>query len=96
VFSGIIAWLTFRDWSAYGMDPRASAYDSTFIALLSFEWLQVLVLAVLLAASIAWAWIRPADPRGHSIALISELQGYFVAASWVVIYAVLYLTPRFW
>jgi hypothetical protein len=51
---------------------------------------------VLLGGAIAWAFTKPKDPRGDGIALLAELQGYFLAASWAVVFVILYLLPRLW
>jgi cytochrome c oxidase subunit I+III len=92
--SALLAWLTTGAWSEVGIRPSESAYASAFISLMAFHWLMVVVLVALLAAAGAWAWIRPADPRGRAVALISELQGYFLSASWTLTYAALYVAPR--
>jgi cytochrome c oxidase subunit I+III len=88
--------LSFRGWTELGIRPRESAYASAFVGLLGFEWVMAITLLVLLAGSLAWAFTKPADPRGHGLALIGELQGYFLAGSWIAVYVVLYLVPRLW
>ncbi|HEX7120166.1 MAG TPA: cbb3-type cytochrome c oxidase subunit I [Longimicrobiales bacterium] len=88
--------LSFGSWTALGIRPRESAYGSAVVTILGFEWLMALMLLVLVAGSLIWAYAKPADPRGHGLALIGELQGYFLAGSWVAVYIVLYLLPRLW
>src|SRR5690606_29698183 len=89
-------YLSYTGWTDLGIRPRASAYGSAFVTILGFEWLMAIMLLVLLAGSLVWAFTKPQDPRGHGLALLGELQGYFLAGSWVVVYIILYLMPRPW
>lgn len=89
----VVSW---EAWTVLGILPRESAYASAFVCILGFEWLMAIVLLVLVGAAIAWAFTKPADPRGHGMAYLAELQGYFLAASWLAVFAVLYVTPRLW
>jgi hypothetical protein len=50
----------------------------------------------MLVFTLVWALRKPADIRGHGLAWITELQGYFAAAVWLITAFVLYLTPRLW
>jgi cytochrome c oxidase subunit I+III len=81
-------------WHALELRPETSAYASIFLSLLGFEWLMAGVFVVLLAFALAWVLAAPADPRGRGVALLGEAAGYFLAGSWLVVYAVLYLAPR--
>ncbi|HEX6939390.1 MAG TPA: cbb3-type cytochrome c oxidase subunit I [Longimicrobiales bacterium] len=89
-------YLGYRGWTDLGLRPRASAYGSAVVTILGFEWVMALVSLVFLAGSLVWAYTKPADPRGHGLALLGELQGHFLAASWITVYVVLYLVPRAW
>ena len=83
-------------WTELGLRARESAYASAVVTILGFEWLMALVMLVLLGGAIAWAFTKPKDPRGDGIAFLAELQGYFLAASWAVVFVILYLLPRLW
>ncbi|HET7322182.1 MAG TPA: cbb3-type cytochrome c oxidase subunit I, partial [Longimicrobiaceae bacterium] len=89
-------WLSFRAWTGMGLVPVESAYASAFIGLLVFQWIVSLILVAMLSLSLLWALFDPADPRGHAVTLNAVLVGYFAAASCLVVFATLYLTPRFW
>jgi cytochrome c oxidase subunit I+III len=90
------AWLTLRAWRDTGIVPVESAYGSAFIGLLTFQWLVMLMVAVLLAISLLWALRSPQDPRGHATTLNAELLSYFAVGSWIVVFMTLYVTPRLW
>src|SRR5690606_31231542 len=88
--------LSIRDFAASGLDPASSGYASAHLGVLGFQWVAVLVLAVMLLSALLWSWVRPDDPRGHATAHIAALTSWFAAASGVVTFATLYLTPRIW
>jgi hypothetical protein len=49
---------------------------------------------VMLALAQLWAWLAPADARGHAVAINASLVGHFSAVSWLVVAATVYLVPR--
>jgi cytochrome c oxidase subunit I+III len=90
----LFAWLTVRAFLESGIRPSETAYGSAFVFLLAFEWLTLVVVAVLLLAAQLWAWTRPDDPRGWATTLNDSLISYFAAGSWAVVFVVLYLSQR--
>ena len=52
-----------------------------------------LVLAMLGTAAV-WAWLAPADVRGHATLVNAALVAYFALASALVVFATTYLGPR--
>lgn len=96
VSTPLLAYLTAQAWSAIGLVAKESAYASIFLATIGFNWVLQLLLFLMLLFTLVWAVTRPADIRGHGLAWLTELQGYFTAACWLLSYAVLYLTPRLW
>jgi cytochrome c oxidase subunit I+III len=91
-----LTYLSVTAWSELELIAVESAYASIFVATLGFNWILHLLLFLMLLFTLVWAIARPADIRGHGLAWLAELQGYFTAACWVLTFAVLYLTPRLW
>jgi cytochrome c oxidase subunit I+III len=94
--AGLFLWLSSAAFAETGLVPRESAYASGFFALMAFQWLVTALHIVAAGSALAWAVGRPADVRGRAVALNAELLGYFVAGSWAVVFAVLFITPRLW
>jgi cytochrome c oxidase subunit I+III len=88
--------LSVAAWTELGLTAVESAYASIFAATLGFNWIVQLLLLIMITFTLVWAIARPADIRGHGLAWLAELQGYFAAACWLLTFAVLYLTPRLW
>jgi len=73
-----------------------TAGGSIVVFLMGWQWLTSgIVLAMLIAAAL-WAWFRPSDPRGWSVALNTSLVAYFAVANWLIIFVILYLSPALW
>ena len=89
-------WLTLRSWMDSGLSPASSAYASAFVGLLSFQWVVMTILLVMIGIAVAWAWRSPSDVRGHATTWNASLLGYFSVVSWLTILVTLYLTPRLW
>jgi cytochrome c oxidase subunit I+III len=94
--SPVLGWLTVRAWTDTGLAAAESAHASMFVTTIGFNWVLLLVLLPMLLFTLVWAVLRPADVRGHGLAWLTELQGYFTAACWLITVAVLYLSPRLW
>jgi cytochrome c oxidase subunit I+III len=86
--------LTMSSFLASGISATEHAYGSIVLALLGFQWVVVVLLLVMLGIAQLWAWVRPGDPRGHAVVLNASLVSYFVLASWLVVVATIYLSPR--
>jgi cytochrome c oxidase subunit I+III len=86
--------LTILSYRAMGVPPHESAYGSILLGLLGFQWLVMGLLLVMLGLAQLWAWLAPADPRGHAVLLNASLVSHFTLGSWLVVAATLYLTPR--
>jgi cytochrome c oxidase subunit 1/cytochrome c oxidase subunit I+III len=91
-----LGWLSMRAWNEMGLTPVESAYGSIVVVTIGFNWMLIVMLLIMLVFTMAWAVLRPKDIRGHGLAWLTELQGYYTAASWLVTFAVLYLTPYAW
>jgi len=78
---------------AEGLVASASAYASSVVALLGCWWIAAVVAGAMLAAALLWAWLAPADARGEAVALNAGLMVHFVAATAVVVFATVYVTP---
>jgi cytochrome c oxidase subunit I+III len=96
VLTPVLFWLTIRAWTVTGLTAVDSAYASMFVTAIGFTWIQLIILLPMLVFTLVWALRKPADIRGHGLAWITELQGYFAAAVWLITAFVLYLTPRLW
>jgi cytochrome c oxidase subunit I+III len=86
--------LTLFAYRATGSPPHESAYGSIVLGLLGFQWLVAGLLLVMLGLAQLWAWLSPADPRGHAVLANASLVSHFTLGSWLVVAATLYLTPR--
>ncbi|HEU4830145.1 MAG TPA: cbb3-type cytochrome c oxidase subunit I, partial [Gemmatimonadales bacterium] len=78
------------------LDPAASGYASAHLGVEGFQWLVIVIQAVMLIVALLWAWRRPRDPRGHAVIHNTSLVSWFSAASAIVAFATLYLMPRVW
>ncbi|HEX6644403.1 MAG TPA: cbb3-type cytochrome c oxidase subunit I, partial [Gemmatimonadales bacterium] len=79
-----------------GLDPAASGYASAHLGVEGFQWIVILIQAIMVLAGWLWAWRQPGDRRGHGVAHNVSLVSWFSAATAVVVLATLYLTPRVW
>jgi hypothetical protein len=63
--------------------------------MVGYQWIVVgLVIAMLVIAQL-WAWLAPADPRGIGVLLNTGLVVGYSVVNWLVVFALVYLTPRF-
>jgi heme/copper-type cytochrome/quinol oxidase subunit 3 len=92
----MLMWFSVRAWSDTGFKAIESAYASIFMTAIGFNWVVLVILLLMLVFTLVWSVLRPRDIRGHGLAWLTELQGYFAAASWLITAAVLYLSPRLW
>jgi cytochrome c oxidase subunit I+III len=73
--------------------PRESAYASAVAALLGFQWAVVALTLAMLTIALAWAWLAAGDPRGHGVALNATLVVHFSAATALIAFVTIYVTP---
>jgi cytochrome c oxidase subunit I+III len=73
--------------------PRESAYASVVAALLGFSWCVAALTLAMLATVLAWAWRAAGDPRGVGVALNATLVTHFSAASALIAFVTIYVTP---
>jgi len=78
------------------LDPELSAYASGVLGIIGFQWLVWAVLLVTATIGLLWAFGRPHDRRGHSVAHNTSLIAAFSAVSAAVVFTVVYVTPRLW
>jgi cytochrome c oxidase subunit I+III len=86
--------LTILAYRAMAIPSDESAYGSILLGLLGFQWLVAGLLLVMLLLAQLWAWLSPADPRGHAVLGNTSLVTHFTLVSWLVLAGTLYLTPR--
>ena len=79
-------------WST--LQPNLSAYASSVVGLLGFQWLVGIILLVVVSLAILWALRAPGDRRGHAVADNAGLLAAFTAVSAVLVFLVVYVTPR--
>jgi hypothetical protein len=75
------------------LDPEVSAYASSVLGVLGFQWLVLLILLATVTIGLIWAISKPADRRGHAVVHNTSLLTAFTAASAAVVFAVVYLFP---
>lgn len=76
--------------------PKASAYASSILGVLGFQWLVLLILLATVTIGLLWSISKPGDPRGHAVVHNTALLTAFTAASGAVVFAVVYLSPGLW
>ncbi|HYC31978.1 MAG TPA: cbb3-type cytochrome c oxidase subunit I, partial [Gemmatimonadales bacterium] len=87
-------WLLLDAWLASSLAPAADGRHSAFLGVAGYHGIVSGILLVMLLVANLWAWVRPADARGHAVAWNTSLVYGFAAVSGVVTFAVLYLAPR--
>jgi cytochrome c oxidase subunit I+III len=70
------------------------AEGSLFFILIVFQALVTLAGVVMLVVAQIWTWHSPSDPRSLAASTNAAPVNYFVVASWMLIFATLYLLPR--
>jgi cytochrome c oxidase subunit I+III len=94
VLAAFHLWVTMDVLGRAHLMPAANARDSAVLAVLGFQAVVVLVLVVMALVAQLWAWLRPLDPRGHAVGWNAGLVYGFAAASAVVTFVVVFLSPR--
>jgi hypothetical protein len=87
-------------WLLYGYHETrftrtTDAEGAMFFAFMVFQLIVTLLVAIVAGVANAWAWRAPADPRGNAPASNGALIAFFLAASWIVLFATLTFVPRF-
>jgi cytochrome c oxidase subunit I+III len=87
-------------WLLYGYHETrftrtTDAEGAMFFAFMVFQLMVTLLVAIVAGVANAWAWRAPADPRGNAPASNGALIAFFLAASWIVLFATLTFVPRF-
>jgi hypothetical protein len=77
-----------------GVIPEASAYGSIVLGLFLFQWLVVGLALAMLGIAASWAWLAPADIRGHATLVNAALVAHFAPGSALVVLATIYLEAR--
>jgi cytochrome c oxidase subunit I+III len=78
------------------VDPNLSAYWSSILGVIGYQWLVLLTLLMATTIGLLWAFFRPGDPRGHAVTCNTGLIAAFTAASATIVFVVVYLFPRLW
>jgi heme/copper-type cytochrome/quinol oxidase subunit 3 len=88
-------WLLIDTWLESGLAPATDGQHSGFVGVAGFHAVLSVILLVMALVAVLWAWIRPADARGHAVAWNAGLVYAFTLVSGVIVFTVLYLVPRF-
>ena len=88
-------WLLISTWLDSGLSPATDGRHSAFVGVAGFHGVLSMILLVMLAVAVIWAWSRAADARGHATAWNAAVVYGFTLASGVIVFASLYLVPRF-
>jgi heme/copper-type cytochrome/quinol oxidase subunit 3 len=88
--------LSLRSFPWGTLDPELSAYASSVLGVLGYQWLVLVVLLVAVTMGLLWALARPLDRRGYAVVYNTSLLAAFTAVSAVVVFAVVFLSPRLW
>ncbi len=80
-------------FSGAPLTPSESAYASLVAVLLGFSWCVAGLTLAMLAAALAWAWGAADDARGVGVALNATLVAHFSAASALIGFVTIYVTP---
>lgn len=75
-------------------DVTTHAYASSFLVLLGFQALQAGIGLVMIVLVQIWTWLGYYDEERHAAIQNTALNWYYVVASWLVVFAVLYLSPH--
>lgn len=76
--------------------PSTSAYDSLFYTITFTHGMHVFVGLLMSGVTQVRAWLGHFTARRHLAVQNTGLYWHFVDAVWIVVFAVLYLSPRFW
>ncbi len=82
-----------RAYGETGVTPETSAYGSIVLALFLFQWIGGGVALAMLGTSALWAWLAPADLRGHATLVNAALVAYFALGAALVVLATISLGP---
>jgi heme/copper-type cytochrome/quinol oxidase subunit 3 len=96
LLSAAALWLSVRGFPWTTLDPKVSAYASSVLGVLGFQWLVLLILLATVTIGLVWAISQPGDRRGHAVVHNTSLLTAFTATSAAVVFAVAYLSPRLW
>jgi heme/copper-type cytochrome/quinol oxidase subunit 2 len=75
------------------LDPDLSAYASSVLGMVGFQWIVLAVLLVVTTIALLWALRRPDDPRGHTVVHNTILLAVFTGFTAAVVFLVVYVTP---
>ena len=85
--------LEVRAYGSSGVSPETSAYGSIVLVLFLFQWLGGGLALVMLGTAALWAWLAPADVRGHATLVNAALVAYFGLGAALMALATIYLGP---
>lgn len=87
--------LQFADWFAEPFSMSASAYGSNYFVISGFHLAHFVVGWVMFLVLLLWTWLGYFDSVRHVPIMVGALYWYFLAATWITVFFVLYCTPRF-
>jgi cytochrome c oxidase subunit I+III len=83
--------ITTFPWDA--LDADHSAYASSVLGMVGFQWIVLSVLLVAITIAVSWSIGRPDDPRGHAVIHNTTLIAVFTGLTSAVVFLVVYITP---
>jgi len=93
LFSAAGLWLGIQSYPWSTLQPELSAYASSVLGMLGFQWLVSVILLVVVTMAMLWALRAPEDRRGQAVADNAGLIAAFTAVSGVLVFLVVYVTP---
>lgn len=86
--------IAYYEYIRQEFDLKTTAYASSFLTLLAFQGVQVGAALVMSALVQLWAWLGYYDERRHLAVRNLALEWYYIVASWIVVFVVLYVSPH--
>lgn len=83
-----------HEWLSKPFTPATDAYGSLFFTITGLHIAHVVVGLVILACLILWGALGRFTAERHVHVMIGVLYWHFVDAVWLVVFAVLFLSPR--
>ncbi len=83
-----------REWQTKAFSMHSSAYGSSYFVVTGFHLAHVIVGLLLLLTLFIWALLGMFDRERHAPLTIGAIYWHFVDAVWLIVFAALYLVPR--
>jgi heme/copper-type cytochrome/quinol oxidase subunit 3 len=87
--------LQFVDWFTEPFSLASSAYGSNYYVIGGFHLAHFVAGWIMFLVLLMWTWLGYFDAVRHVPITVGALYWYFLAATWIAVFFVLYCTPRF-